>query len=113
MGLFAKHFNAHGVCFTASKAIESYCLEHGIDVIPVYLFHPSLLFIHRSNWAGMPLLREVLKTMQQLYRAEYYGYMNSDILISASIFPVLADLSKRHANGGLTDGVGVARMIQQ
>ena len=107
MEFFTKHFNARGVCFTASKVIQSYCLEHGVDVIPVYLSLPSIPFTCRSNYAGMPLLREILKTMQQLYHAEYYGYMNSDILISASIFPILADLSKRHAKGGLTDGVSL------
>ena len=44
-------------------------------------------------------------TLITLYQAEYYGYINSDILISPSLFPVLTQLSNQYNYHHLTDGV--------
>ena len=43
--------------------------------------------------------------MKSLYKADYYGYVNSDILLSPSLFPVLSELKEAHAIHQLTDGV--------
>lgn len=59
----------------------------------------------RTNFAGMPLLREMYKAAKRLYSADYYGYTNSDILISASLFPILVETRRHYQNHELTDGV--------
>lgn len=61
----------------------------------------------RTNFAGMPLLREMYKSARSLYDSSYYGYMNSDILISGSLLVILEELLRYHSRGMLTDGVGV------
>lgn len=42
---------------------------------------------------------------RSLYQAQYYGYLNSDILLSPSLIPVLEKLSQSYQQGELTDGV--------
>ena len=54
----------------------------------------------------MPLLREMYKSARSLYRSKYYGYTNSDILISGSLL-ILEELLLYHSRGMLTDGVRV------
>ena len=60
---------------------------------------------YRTNFAGMPLLREMYKAAKRLYDADYYGYTNSDILISASLFPILDAIRRDYKYHRLTDGV--------
>ena len=66
----------------------------------------------RTNFAGMPLLREMYKSARSLYRSKYYGYTNSDILISGSLLVILEELLLYHSRGMLTDGVRVIEWIE-
>lgn len=50
-------------------------------------------------------MREIYTVSRSLYRAQYYGYLNSDILLSPSLIPVLEKLSQSYQQGELTDGV--------
>ena len=64
-----------------------------------------IIIFNRTNYKGLPILREIYITLTTLYQAEYYGYINSDILISPSLFPVLTQLSNQYNHHHLTDGV--------
>ena len=73
-------------------------LSHNTCILVIFLFN-------RTNYKGLPIIREIYLTLTTLYQAEYYGYINSDILISPSLFPVLTQLSNQYNNHYLTDGV--------
>ena len=73
-------------------------LSHNTFIQFIFLFN-------RTNYKGLPIIREIYLTLKTLYQAEYYGYINSDILISPSLFPVLTQLSNQYNNHHLTDGV--------
>ncbi|KAK8821351.1 hypothetical protein WA577_007699, partial [Blastocystis sp. JDR] len=101
MRLFMTNFNTRIIIFSSSPAIAKYCLPLGFDVVPSYL----------TNFAGMPLLREMYKAAKRLYSADYYGYTNSDILISASLFPILVETRRHYQNHELTDGHFVSAVV--
>ena len=73
-------------------------LSHNTCILVIFL-------LNRTNYKGLPIIREIYMTLTTLYQAEYYGYINSDILISPSLFPVLTQLSNQYNNHHLTDGV--------
>ena len=86
------------VYFTSSPAIVERCKSLGIDVIEEYLV----------NFSGMPLLRELLKRLQQTYISSFYGYIDSRLLLSSSIGPVLDALLDAYKNGTLSSGFMVS-----
>ena len=53
----------------------------------------------------MPLLRELLKRLQQTYISSFYGYIDSRLLLSSSIGPALDVLLDAYKNGTLSSGV--------
>lgn len=53
----------------------------------------------------MPLLRELLKRLQQTYISSFYGYIDRRLLLSSSIGPVLDALLDAYKNGTLSSGV--------
>ena len=48
----------------------------------------------------------MMKQLRERYSADYYGYVNRDVLVSASLFAVLEDLLIRYQNNEITDQVG-------
>lgn len=53
----------------------------------------------------MPLIREVLKRLQEIYISSFYGYIDSRLLLSSSIGPALDVLLGAYKNGTLSSGV--------
>ena len=43
--------------------------------------------------------------LKDRYSAQFYGFINSDVLLSPSIFPILEELLLHHANQTITDEV--------
>lgn len=62
----------------------------------------------RSNFATLPVVPELLKACKKLYSADFYGYVNSDILLAPALFPVLDFVLDQYKQGLLTDGVSLA-----
>ena len=86
LALLQNSFSLHVVFFTASPVVIPLCNTLNIDVIPSYMWDPTLFLISRSNFAGLPVVPELLKACKKLYSADFYGYVNSDILIAPSLF---------------------------
>lgn len=53
----------------------------------------------RVNPYNMPIVGSMYAKAAQLYDSEYYGYINSDILVSVNLFEVL-ELCKLNAEQG-------------
>ena len=69
------------------------------------MWDPTFFLISRSNFAGLPVVPELLKACKKLYSADFYGYVNSDILIAPSLFYALDFILKKYRQKRLTDGV--------
>ena len=80
---------------TISTICHPICINYTIPVI------------NRANFAGLPIVREMLKTCRTLYSSLYYGYINSDILLSPSIFSVLDFLLEFYNKHQLSEGVSL------
>ena len=57
---------------------------------------------------GMPILRDMLVKAKELYESEYYGYINSDILLSLNVFEVLEICKQNALMGNISKRVGMA-----
>ena len=64
-----------------------------------------LLSSYRTNQFHLPIARDLFITLQQTYSAQFYGFINSDVLLSPSIFPILEELIQYHQQGTITEGV--------
>lgn len=53
-----------------------------------------------SNPYGLPYVRSLLEELKKHYDSDYYGYINSDILISPNIFFILNGLQKMESSLG-------------
>lgn len=47
----------------------------------------------------MPFVRKMFERMKNLINAEYYGYMNSDILLHPDVFQMLSLIEAKRKNG--------------
>ena len=106
------NYRVRVIMFSSSPPIVEYSMSLGMDVVPSYLWDSYNCLRSRTNFAGMPLLREMYKSARSLYRSKYYGYTNSDILISGSLLVILEELLSYHSRGMLTDGVRVIEWIE-
>lgn len=107
-----ENYRVRVIMFSSSPPIVEYSMSLGLDVVPSYLWDSYNCLRSRTNFAGMPLLREMYKSARSLYRSKYYGYTNSDILISGSLLVILEELLLYHSRGMLTDGVRVIEWVE-
>lgn len=105
--IFQQFLNTRVVVFACARPVVTACLELGLDVVTSYPCGWWLGVRRRSNFAGVPLLREVLLAVRRLHPAEFYGFVDSSVLISPSLTVLLDALAAQHARQKLTDGVGV------
>ena len=62
------------------------------------LFQQSSMFygfrvLFRYNEYGKPVFPFIMKITEQLFHASFYGYVNGDILLSTTLFPLLSILA--------------------
>lgn len=107
LSVFQQFLNTRVVVFASARPVVSACLSLGLDVVPSYPWVWRHGVRHRSNFAGVPLLREMLLAARRLYVAEFYGFVDSEVLLSPSLVPLLDALATQHARKRLTDGVVV------
>ena len=107
MGLFQKQFSFRAVVFSRSPSVIVFCREHHITCITNYACLPLPLFTHSSNPFHMPLIRFLLLQAQHLFPSRYYGYVNSDILLSSSLFAVLSQCTALQKQGTIRKRVAL------
>ena len=78
--LYTSQFNFRALLFTHTPQLIS-LVSHS-SVIPVTDFS--------VNPYGLPIITSLYSKAQQLFDSEYYGYVNSDILIEPTLFAVLS-----------------------
>lgn len=92
---FQKHFNFTGIMFSTSPSIIEMCQKMNVLVVNNY----------KSNEYGMPLIRDLFLQSYHLVNSDYYGYINSDIILSTSIFSFLSTVDVRIQNGTIPQNV--------
>lgn len=107
MELFQKQYSFRAVVFSRSPSVIVFCREHHITCITDYASLPSPLLTHSSNPFHMPLIRFFLLQAQHLFPSRYYGYVNSDILLSSSLFAVLSQCTALQMQGTIRKRVAV------
>ena len=83
MSLYQKHYPFIGIVFTKSDAIRQLADEYSLTVISEV----------QRNVYGLPILKDLIISMKMIVHSEYYGYINSDILVSPRIFELLQVVS--------------------
>lgn len=92
---FQTHYNFTAIMYTRSPLIASVCKQHNITVVDHYQTNPH----------GMPLIRDLYQQSYHLIRSHFYGYINSDIVMSPSLFSLLDEVEKRIAHGEIPENV--------
>lgn len=100
MCLFQREFNAHAMVFTRSKQIIAQASECGITIVKKYPSDCAEPVRCRTNRFGMPYVRGMFAKAKQMFDSDYYGYINSDILLTFNLFDVL-EICKKNAELGI------------
>lgn len=83
MSLYQQNCNFIGVVFTKSNTILKEATKYNLTV-----FHT----VERNEF-DIPVVRSMLEVMRKNIHADYYGYMNSDILLNPRVFQLLRNSS--------------------
>ena len=83
---YQQQYSFRVVIYSRSPAVLSFCRDHNITVITSYLEDS---FSSRVNSYGVPFVRYFLVQTKLLIAGHYYGYINSDILVSSKLFDLL------------------------
>lgn len=88
--LYTSQFNFRALLFTHTPQLIS-LVSHS-SVIPVTDFSCNFfdVVICSVNPYGLPIITSLYSRAEQLFDSEYYGYVNSDILIEPTLFTVLS-----------------------
>ena len=82
--------------FSKHPYITNLCRSHGIIVESNY----------RHNRFNLPILRNLILYAQSIFTSKYYGYINSDVLISPDVFEALRITALLTKTGKLRSAVG-------
>ena len=90
--LYHARFSYHCILFTNNQDIIRF-FEHSVC---------KVITDFKRNPYGLPYIYSMYSIASTLYKAKYYGYLNSDILIEPVVFPVLNSLDKQVQNGSIS-----------
>lgn len=93
--LFQRTYSFRAVVFTNSPIIVRFCASLGIYSEGNYGVNPF----------NMPLASYMFNRTRQFVDADYYGYINSDIIVSPNLFDVLRRCQSLAAKGTIEEKV--------
>ena len=80
--LLTKHYNCYFILFSNSSSISDYFKRAKHITVTSY----------DKNEYGLPIIAKMFIRAKELVNGEYYGYLNSDILLHPSLFSILSYL---------------------
>ena len=92
---FQTKFNFTGIVFSSSGSIKELCRQNNIITVDHY----------QTNPFGMPLIRDLYQQASHLIRSRFYGYINSDIIMSPNLFEFLSEVEVRVQNKEIPENV--------
>lgn len=87
--LFQRYYNFRAVVYTNSPVVISLCSRLGIYTEGNYEYPIKTFVTNRVNAYNMPLIRYMYNRTMHLVSSDYYGYINSDIIMTPNIFETL------------------------
>ena len=90
--VYHARFNYHCILFTNNQDIIRF-FEHSVC---------RVITDFKRNPYGLPYIYSMYSIASTVYKAKYYGYLNSDILIEPVVFPVLNYLDKQARAGSIS-----------
>ena len=82
LSYYQQHFPFKVLVVSSSHVIQSLSKELQIQVISSV----------ETNEYNLPLVKSLLLTLRDYFSSDYYGYLNSDILLSPDVFYILESL---------------------
>ena len=79
------------------------CKKYNITVIPHY----------QSNPFHMPFIRDLFLQSIQLYKSRFYGYVNSDVVMSPTVFDFLTEVETKLKSHKIPENVDRMRIVDQ
>lgn len=79
------------------------CKKYNITVIPHY----------QSNPFHMPFIRDLFLQSTQLYKSRFYGYVNSDVVMSPTVFDFLIEVETKLKSHKIPENVDRMRIVDQ
>ena len=98
--LFQRHFRFKAILFTHSPKITELATKLNITVIRDY----------QKNPFNLPYVRDLYLQSFHTYRSQFYGYINSDIIISPSIFSLIRQVTKKMESKQIPQVVGMEKI---
>ena len=82
LSYYQQNFPFRALVVSSSPAIQSLSEQLQIKVIPSV----------DTNEYNLPFVKSLLSTLRHFFTSDYYGYLNSDILLSPDVFYILESL---------------------
>ena len=92
LSLYQQSYSFRAVMFSTSPSVLSICQHYNITTISSF----------EVNMYNLPVLKSLLLLSKKRYACTYVGYINSDILISPSLFDALS-ICLAHIQTGVLD----------
>ena len=89
MSLYQREFHFKAVVFTHSKVIVREAHQFNITVVRSFPWAFFPILISSLNPFGMPYVNSMFQIVASQFKSDYYGYINSDVLLSYQIFDVI------------------------
>lgn len=104
MSIYQQNSDFIGIVFSNSNSIIKEALSNNLTV---------LLNVKRNQYK-MPYFRSLLVIMKQYIQAQFYGYMNSDILLNPRVFQLLQNNSILFREGFISNTTElVSRVVER
>lgn len=92
--LFQRSYSFRAIIYTNDPVIVSVCNSLHIMTDGDYEWCLYSGLIYRVNIHNMPIMRYMYMRSQKLFKSHYYGYINSDIIVTPNLFTVLKSCEK-------------------
>ena len=104
MSIYQQNSDFIGIVFSNSNSIIKEALSNNLTV----------LLNAKRNHYKMPYFRSLLAIMKQYIHAQFYGYMNSAILLNLRVFQLLRNNSLLFKEGFISNNIElVSRVIER
>lgn len=103
--IYHERFHSQSILFTKTPQLFSFFANSSVIVSSDFAYGSSRVVSSSVNPFGMPVITSLFQNAGKRIRAEYYGYLNSDILIEPTLFDVLAFCKKEAEEGRIAKRV--------
>lgn len=90
--LYQRYFSCKGIVFTNSKAVMDFASALNVTTINNMT----------RNEYGLPVVRSFFEISLNRFKASFYGYLNSDVVLNPRVFSLLPTIKEMIKNGTLS-----------